>query len=106
MRTFADPLPIDDALPRGVTVTVRLIHLRALRLRPALQRRQTAAAAGFQTGKEGRRADRPADRLALAQPRRRLAILGGNRMHWRRNRDFVNGLLTEPRRETEQARQL
>jgi hypothetical protein len=27
-------------------------------------------------------------------------------MHWRRNRDFVNGLLTEPRRETEQARQL
>ena len=69
----------------GVTVTVRLIRLRATRLRPALQRRQTTAAASLQTGEEGRGADRPTDRLALAQPRRRLAILGGDRIRCRGN---------------------
>ena len=63
-----------------VTVTVHLIHLRATRLRPALQRRQTTAAASLQIGEEGRGADRPSRPCAAApSPRRPRPLREGRR---------------------------
>ena len=69
-------ITVRDYGDSALTVTVHSIRFGTLRLRPALQRRQAAAAARLQVSDEVRAADRPADRLALAQPRRRFAILG------------------------------
>jgi hypothetical protein len=93
MTTERDAYP-EAACSSGVAnldACARLRRFAAVTRRAAAKRRSRVSGltatvhAALQIGDEGRAADRPADRLALTQPRHRVAILSGDRMHRRRH---------------------